>query len=85
MKVTVSTQTLTPSCVPILPSSNGAHILISWQGACATCPSSAATLKGGIENMLTHYIPEVETVEAVNMPDEDMEEVRGILSGEKPL
>lgn len=33
--------------------------------------------------MLTHYIPEVESVEAVNMPDEDMEDLRNILSGEK--
>jgi hypothetical protein len=35
-------------------------------GSCAGCPSSTATLKNGIENMLRHYIPEVNTVEAVS-------------------
>jgi Fe-S cluster biogenesis protein NfuA len=29
------------------------------KGSCAGCPSSTATLKAGIENMLRHYIPEV--------------------------
>jgi hypothetical protein len=32
------------------------------QGACSGCPSSAVTLKSGIENMLMHYIPEVKQV-----------------------
>ncbi|MGB1027745.1 MAG: NifU family protein, partial [Rhodospirillaceae bacterium] len=35
------------------------------RGSCAGCPSSTATLKHGIENMLRHYVPEVERVEAV--------------------
>jgi Fe-S cluster biogenesis protein NfuA len=35
------------------------------RGSCAGCPSSALTLKNGIENMLRHYIPEVSAVEAV--------------------
>ena len=34
-------------------------------GACSGCPSSQATLKGGIEGMLMHYIPEVEGVREV--------------------
>ena len=38
---------------------------LEMHGACAGCPSSTATLKGGIENMLKHYIPEVIAVEAV--------------------
>ncbi|MCX8526052.1 NifU family protein [Chryseobacterium formosus] len=37
------------------------------QGACSGCPSSTATLKGGIENILKQFVPElVERVEAVN-------------------
>lgn len=37
------------------------------QGACSGCPSSTATLKGGIENVLKQFIPElVQNVEAVN-------------------
>ena len=32
------------------------------KGSCAGCPSSGATLKGGIENMLKHYIAEVTEV-----------------------
>lgn len=38
---------------------------LEMHGACSGCPSSSATLKGGIENMLKHYIPEVIAVEAV--------------------
>ena len=37
-------------------------VTLSMQGACAGCPSSTATLKMGIENMLRHYIPEVKEV-----------------------
>ncbi len=37
------------------------------QGACSGCPSSTATLKGGIENILKQFVPDlVESVEAVN-------------------
>lgn len=38
---------------------------LEMHGACAGCPSSTATLKSGIENMLKHYIPEVVAVEPV--------------------
>ena len=33
-------------------------VTLKMMGACSGCPSSAVTLKGGIENMLMHYIPE---------------------------
>jgi Fe-S cluster biogenesis protein NfuA len=38
---------------------------LEMHGACSGCPSSTATLKNGIENMLKHYVPEVIAVEAV--------------------
>ena len=37
-------------------------VYVTLKGACSGCPSSAITLKGGIENMLKHYIPEVQEV-----------------------
>ena len=37
-------------------------VSLRMQGACAGCPSSTATLKHGIENMLKRYIPEVVSV-----------------------
>lgn len=41
------------------------------KGSCAGCPSSAVTLRNGIENMLKHYVSEVESIEAVDdVPDE---------------
>jgi Fe-S cluster biogenesis protein NfuA len=40
-------------------------VYLEMQGACSGCPSSSITLKSGVENMLKHYIPEVEAVEAV--------------------
>lgn len=40
-------------------------VYLSMQGACSGCPSSTATLKMGIENLLQQYIPEVGAVEAV--------------------
>jgi len=40
-------------------------VYLRMQGACSGCPSSTATLKYGIQNLLKHYIPEVESVEAV--------------------
>ncbi|MFN3536435.1 MAG: NifU family protein [Brevundimonas sp.] len=36
---------------------------LRMRGACAGCPSSSATLKAGVENMLRHYVPEVARVE----------------------
>ena len=40
-------------------------VFLALQGACSGCPSSTMTLKQGIESLLKHYVPEVETVEAV--------------------
>ncbi|WP_448205276.1 NifU family protein [Azospirillum sp. sgz302134] len=40
-------------------------VYLVMKGACSGCPSSTATLKAGIENMLRHYIPEVVEVRAV--------------------
>jgi len=40
-------------------------LFLGMQGACAGCPSSTITLKRGIESLIRHYVPEVETVEAV--------------------
>ncbi len=40
-------------------------VYLQMRGSCAGCPSSTATLKMGIENMLRHYVPEVLQVEAV--------------------
>jgi Fe-S cluster biogenesis protein NfuA len=41
-------------------------VYLHMQGACSGCPSSTATLKHGIENMLRYYIPEVMEVRAVD-------------------
>jgi Fe-S cluster biogenesis protein NfuA len=41
------------------------HLYLSMHGACSGCPSSAITLKRGIESLIRHYVPEVESVEAV--------------------
>ena len=39
-------------------------VTLHMRGACAGCPSSTLTLKNGIENMLKHYLPQVQAVEA---------------------
>ena len=41
-------------------------VYLVLKGSCSGCPSSTVTLKNGIENMLKHYIPEVEAVEQVS-------------------
>ncbi len=40
-------------------------VYLHMRGACAGCPSSTATLRHGIENLLRHFIPEVQEVRAV--------------------
>ena len=40
-------------------------VSLQMKGACAGCPSSTATLKHGIENLLKHFIPEIKEVRAV--------------------
>ncbi len=46
-------------------------VYLHMQGACAGCPSSTVTLKSGVENLLKHYIPEIESVEQVINEDFD--------------
>ena len=41
-------------------------VFLHMKGACAGCPSSTATLKHGIQNLLRHFVPEVEHVEQIN-------------------
>ncbi len=38
-------------------------VYLHMRGACSGCPSSSATLRSGVENMLKHYVPEVTRVE----------------------
>ena len=40
-------------------------VFLHMKGACAGCPSSTATLKHGIQNLLRHFVPEVQAVEQV--------------------
>ncbi|HWV95612.1 MAG TPA: NifU family protein [Xanthobacteraceae bacterium] len=40
-------------------------VYLNMKGACSGCPSSTATLKHGIQNLLKHFVPEVTEVEAV--------------------
>ncbi len=40
-------------------------VYLTMRGACSGCPSSTATLRHGIQNLLCHYVPEVQEVRAV--------------------
>lgn len=40
-------------------------VFLQMRGACAGCPSSTATLKHGIENLLRHFLPDVQEVRSV--------------------
>jgi Fe-S cluster biogenesis protein NfuA len=40
-------------------------VKVRMAGSCVGCPSSTATLRNGVENMLMHYIPEVKSIEQV--------------------
>tara|TARA_B100000029_G_scaffold268261_1_gene263782 strand:- start:879 stop:1427 length:549 start_codon:yes stop_codon:yes gene_type:complete len=40
-------------------------VTVELQGSCSGCPSSTVTLKRGVENMLRHYVPEVNSVESM--------------------
>jgi len=42
-------------------------VYLHMRGACAGCPSSTATLKHGIQNLLKHFIPEVQEVQPVGV------------------
>jgi Fe-S cluster biogenesis protein NfuA len=50
-------------------------VYLHMQGSCSGCPSSTATLKAGIENMLRHYIPEVVEVRAIRGLDRILLEI----------
>ena len=39
-------------------------VYLAMKGACSGCPSSTATLKHGIQNLLRHFLPDVQSVEA---------------------
>ncbi len=41
-------------------------VYLTMKGSCAGCPSSTATLKHGIQNLLRHFLPDVQSVEAVS-------------------
>jgi Fe-S cluster biogenesis protein NfuA len=40
-------------------------VYLNMRGSCSGCPSSTATLKHGIQNLLRHFLPQVREVEAV--------------------
>lgn len=40
-------------------------VYLAMKGACSGCPSSTATLRHGIENLLRHFLPDVQEVQAV--------------------
>ena len=48
-----------------VPRFQGRHRLLHMKGACSGCPSSTATLRHGIQNLLKHYVPEVVEVRPV--------------------
>jgi Fe-S cluster biogenesis protein NfuA len=39
-------------------------VYLTMKGACSGCPSSTATLRNGIQNLLRHFVPEVQEVRA---------------------
>jgi Fe-S cluster biogenesis protein NfuA len=40
-------------------------VFLTMKGACSGCPSSTATLKHGIQNLLSHFVPDVVDVQSV--------------------
>ncbi len=40
-------------------------VFLSMKGACSGCPSSTATLKNGIQNLMRHFLPEIRSVEQI--------------------
>ena len=40
-------------------------VKVELQGSCSGCPSSLMTLKQGVQNLLKHYVKEVNSVEAI--------------------
>jgi len=60
-------------------------VTLKMMGACSGCPSSAITLKSGIENMLMHYIPEVKGVVEAAPDEADNEGLRAFNKLEEHL
>lgn len=63
-------------------------VRVKMAGSCVGCPSSTATLRNGVENMLMHYISEVKGIEQVKDEAEqagerELEELEKRI-GEKP-
>lgn len=50
-------------------------VYLELHGACSGCPSSTATLKMGIENMLRYYIPEIQSVQPVDENGDPVAEI----------
>ena len=40
-------------------------VYLEMKGSCSGCPSSTATLKNGVQNLLKHFVPEVSAVEQI--------------------
>lgn len=40
-------------------------LYVTMKGSCSGCPSSTATLKNGIQNLMRHFVPEVQSVEQI--------------------
>ena len=40
-------------------------VYLNMKGACSGCPSSTATLRNGIENLLKHFLPDIQGVEQI--------------------
>ena len=40
-------------------------VFLAMKGSCAGCPSSSATLKHGIQNLLKHFLPDVREVQQI--------------------
>ena len=49
-------------------------VKVRLAGSCVGCPSSTATLRGGVENMLKHYVPEVKGIQDVTDHKENQDE-----------
>ena len=47
-------------------------VLLELGGACSGCAGSTQTLKMGVENMLRHYVPEIEQVDSVDDPNSNV-------------
>ena len=52
---------------------NSGHLVLELGGACSGCAGSTMTLKMGVENMLKQFVPEVQSIEAVDDPFSDVD------------